>query len=123
MPTCGVAINVRLDVLVREDLEDGAANGGGCAMFMAGSDDARKNIDKRRKHAAGLAHWALQQVPQGFEPLPRLCMSFDIFGGEIVKAPTSHERFRLAVEDSCREVAGRWDEVGPPAGYDGPDWR
>ena len=119
----GVLINVRMDVAVHELDEDGEpAFSGGCALFLAKSAESRKNIEARRKHVAATIHWVLEGAGQ-MEPLPRLCMSFDVFGGQIVKASDSYERFRQSVEHSCMEAASRWDAVEPPPGYDGPEWR
>jgi hypothetical protein len=115
-----VSINVRTDVGVIEEGDDETRNGG-CVLFMSASADARKDIEARRKHVAGLVHWSLEGGQM--EPLPKLGMSFDVFGHKIEKAPAGFTRLRADMRDSCREVAARWDEVEPPAGYDGPDWR
>jgi hypothetical protein len=113
----GVAINVRLDPPMIEYVGD-AAFGGGCVMFMANTPESRKNIEDRRKYVAAVAHWALESG--NIEPLPRLCLSFDVFGKEIVRAPNSNARLRKMMTDSCREVHAKWDAVEPPPGYDGP---
>ncbi len=119
----GVRLNVRMDAPILEENLDGQAFSGGCVLVMASTEDARKNIDERKKHVAALVHWSLEQTSSQIEPLPRLCMSFDPFGVDIVKAPKSNERLRRAITSSCHEVASRWDDIEPPAGYDGPDWR
>lgn len=116
----GVNVHIPMDVGVIET-DKGRSHSGGCILFMSASADARKNIDDRRKHAAALVHWGLEGGQM--EPLPKLCLSFDTFGGKIEKAPTGFTRLRAEMRDSCREVSARWDEVEPPAGYDGPDWR
>jgi hypothetical protein len=115
----GVSINVRLDPPIIERTPD-SAYGGGCVLFLASTPDARKNIEDRRKYVAAVAHWALEGG--NLEPLPRLCMSFDVFGKEVVRAPTATSRLRKSMTDSCREVCAKWDAIEPPAGYDGPDW-
>ena len=119
----GVRINVRLDAPIFEEAPDGQGFSGGCVLIMASTDEARKNIEDRKKHVAALIHWALEQSPLQFEPLPRLCMSFDPFGGDVVRAPKSIDRLRRSITSSCHEVAARWDSIEPPSGYDGPDWR
>jgi hypothetical protein len=116
----GVSVNVRLDPPIIERNGDGTF-GGGCVLFLASTPDARKNIEERRKCVAAVAHWALEGG--NLEPLPRLCMSFDVFGKEIVRAPTAISRLRKTMTDSCREVYAKWDAIEPPSGYDGPDWR
>lgn len=121
-PVSGVRINIRLDAPILEEAADGQAFSGGCVMLMASTDDARKNIEERKKHVAALVHWGLEESSSQFEPLPRLCMSFDPFGGDIVRAPKAIDRLRRAIASSCHEVASRWDDIEPPAGYDGPDW-
>lgn len=119
----GVRINTRLDVGVTEADRDDVTYSGGCVMYIAKGDAARRNIADRRKAVASTIQWALEHANPNIEPLPRLCMSFDVFGGEIVKAPAGTGRFRGHVASACREVATRWDGVEPPPGYDGPDWR
>lgn len=116
----GVNVHIPMDVGVIET-ERGRSHSGGCILFMSGSADARKNIEDRRKHAAALVNWGLEGGQM--EPLPRLCVSFDVFGNKIERAPASSTRLRAEMRDSCREVAARWDAVEPPTGYDGPDWR
>lgn len=115
-----VAVNIPMDVGVIETGGRGVTHSGGCILFLAGSADARKNIEERRKHVAALVHWGLEGGQM--EPLTRLCMSFDVFGAKIERAPASSTRLRAEMRDSCREVAARWDAVEPPDGYDGPDW-
>lgn len=116
----GVSVNVRLDPPLIERTDDGAF-GGGCVLFMASTPEARKNIEERRRYVAAVAHWALEGG--NLEPLPRLCMSFDVFGREIIRAPTAISRLRKRMTDSCREAYAKWDAIEPPNGYDGPDWR
>lgn len=119
----GVKINVRLDVTATERNNEGGLFSGGAVFFMSASAGSRKNIEERRKHTASLVHWVLEESSQSIEPLPRLCMSIDVFGGEIVKAPSSYDRLRANIVSSCQEVALKWDMVAPPASYDGPEWR
>lgn len=119
----GVRVNVRLDAGVIEEAKDGQMFSGGTVLMMASTPDARKYIDDKRKNVAAIIHWALQDGASQMEPLPKLCMSFDPFGGEIVKAPTSHDRLRKAMTASCHEVAARWADIEPPTGYDGPEWQ
>lgn len=119
----GVRLNTRLDAGLLEVGPDGEGYTGGLIMFLAGGDAGRKNVDERAKIAAALVHWNLQEMGGNFEPLPRLCLSFDVFGGAITKAPTAIDRLRANVRSSCREAASNWDSVEPPPSYDGPDWR
>lgn len=119
-PLEGVTINIRMAAGVVEESKRGESYGGGCVLFMSRSADARRNIDDRRKYVAATVHWGLEGGQM--EPLPRLCISFDVFGRIMEKAPSSHERLRDNMAHSCREIARNWDEVGPPASYDGPEW-
>lgn len=119
----GVRINTRLDAGLIEEATDGSAYGGGCVLFTANTDATRKHIEERRKTVAALVMWSLEEAGGNIEPLPRLCLSLDVFGESIVKAPTSVERLRANTRQSCVEVAGAWDRVSSPSGYDGPDWR
>lgn len=118
----GVHVSIRLDARVMETQDDGATYAGGCILFLAGSADARKRIEDRRKYVAATIHWGLEGSGQ-MEPLPRLCMSFDVFGKAMEKAPASYDRLRKNMQHSCAEVARAWDGVEPPSGYDGPDWK
>lgn len=119
----GVRVNVRLDAPIFEEAPDGQGYTGGCVLILASTDDARKNIEDRKKHVAALIQWALENSSSQFEPLSRLCMSLDPFGGDVVRAPKSFDRLRKSIASSCHEVASRWDDIEPPAGYDGPNWR
>lgn len=119
----GVRVNSRLDVTVTETDREGVTSSGGCVMFIASTDNSRKNIEDRRKVVAATIHWTLESAGGNIEPLARLCMSFDVFGSVITKAPTAIDRLRQNIRSSCQEAAGRWDDVAPPAGYDGPNWR
>jgi hypothetical protein len=121
-PISGVRINVRLDAPILEQTTDGQAFSGGCVLIMASTDDGRKNIEERKKHVAALVHWGLEMTSSQIEPHPRLCMSFDPFGRDIVRAPTAIDRLRRSITSSCHEVASRWDDIEPPSGYDGPPW-
>lgn len=119
----GVRVNARLDARLIETQDDGTAFGGGAVLFLAGAEPSRKNLAERSKLVAGIAHWNLENVGGNIEPLHRLCLSFDVFGHAITKAPEAIDRLRENVRSSCREAARNWDSVPPPEGYDGPDWR
>lgn len=117
---CDVAINVHLDPPMIEHGQGGEAFSGGCVMFLSNTPDGRKNIEDRRKYVAAVTHWALEGG--NLPPAPRLCVSFDVFGNEVTRAPTSVTRIRKTMTDACREVFRKWDDIEPPTGYDGPDW-
>ncbi len=118
-----VTINSRLDPPLVESGRGGATHSGGIVLLLAASPDARKDIAARTKTVAAIVHWALESAASNVTPHPRLCMSFDAFGGQVVRAPDSYTNLRRRISASCREVAGNWDRVGPPSGYDGPEWR
>jgi hypothetical protein len=117
----GVRVNARLDASITETGTDGVSYSGGCVLFMASTDAARRNIESRRNSVAALVNWSLEGG--NIDPLPRLCLSFDVFGETITRAPTAIDRLRNAIESSCGEAAARWDKVAPPNDYDGPPWR
>ena len=117
-----VSINVRLDPPISEHAADGRVFSGGCVMLLASSPEGRKDIQERQKHVAAVTHWALESTATNTEPLARLCVSFDVFGSVVVKAPAANDRLRKKVAAACREVFDSWARVEPPAGYDGPDW-
>ncbi len=118
----GVLINIRLDAQVYEARKDGERVTGGLVVFLAQTSDARKEIELRRRQVAATVLWGLEGAGQ-MEAVPRLCMSFDVFGNEIVRAPDAKDRFRQDVLSSCQEAAMGWHRIAPPDGYDGPDWR
>jgi len=118
----GVTVNVRLDPPIIEQTGD-QSYGGGCVMFLASTPDARKNIEDRRKYVAAIAHWSLDGADANLQSHPRVCMSFDVFGNELTRAPTSFQRLRKTMTDTCREAFVKWPDIEPPAGYDGPEWR
>ena len=115
----GVKINVSLDASITVTTE-GVSNSGGVILLYALSAD-RGSMRERLVAAAGLLLLALENGQM--EPLPRLCMAIDLAEQKIIKASGSFARFRTRVSDSCREIAVLWDDVEPPDGYDGPDWR
>jgi hypothetical protein len=123
MPLEGVRINARMDLTLTETTTAGVTYSGGVVMLIAGTDAARKKIDDRRKTVAALLFWGLQNLGGNFEPLEKLCLSFDVFGVVATPAPKAIERLRANIAVSCREAASTWDGVAPPPGYDGPDWR
>lgn len=115
----GVMINVHLECQVYEKRGEETMTGG-IVMFYAQTPESRKNIELRRRQVAATIYWALEGGQ--LEPAHRLCLSFDVFGQELVRAPEAKDRFRAEVENSCREVKLKWDTIEPPSGYDGPDW-
>lgn len=119
----GVRVNVRLDPPIMDTNSEGQSANGGCVLFLANTPEARRNIDERRRYVAAIVHWALEMNAANFEPLARLCVSFDAFGGEIVKAPSANERLRRRGAAACREARDCWSRIDPPAGYDGPAWK
>lgn len=122
MTLAGVRISTRLDCRLIETQEDETAVGGGVVLFVANADASRKLIEERSKIVAAMVHWNLQHVGGNIEPVERLCLSFDIFGSAVTKAPKAIERLRANVESSCREAASAWAAVAPPPSYDGPNW-
>lgn len=118
----GVLVNVRLNASIFQDI-GGETYSGGCVLFMSGSEGARKNIETRCKTVAGAIHWALEGASKNIEPLPRLCISFDVFGNSITRATENYARLRHNITESCGEAFRTWDTVEPPSNYDGPDWR
>lgn len=116
-----VLINVRLDCQIFKS-NGGETVTGGAVLFYANTPDSRKNMEERRRQAASLVRWALEENGQ-MEPLPSLCLSLDIFGDTVVRSPDAKDRFRDSVDQSCKEAALKWDSIEPPSGYDGPDWR
>jgi hypothetical protein len=118
-----VAIHTRLDANIVETGKDGVERIGGCLVFTANTEQARRNIEARLKYIASLIHWTLQETDKNRQPLERLCISCDIFGGTLTPAPTAIDRLRTSIRSSCHEAAARWPSVAPPAAYDGPDWR
>lgn len=119
----GVRINTRLDVGVSDTDASGVTYSGGCVLFVANTDQARRNIEARCRSVAALVHWSLESSNPNIEPLPRLCMSLDVFGEALTKAPTATDRLRGRVASTCDEAASRWDRVAPPDDYDGPNWQ
>lgn len=119
----GVSINARLDPPIIEEFDDGRVYSGGCMPFLANSPEARKNIDERRMIVSAIVYWMLDLTKTNMEPAPRLCISIDIFGRNITRAPDAKERLRKRMTAGCRETAASWDRIEPPVGYDGPDWR
>lgn len=115
-----VTINIHLNASIELEKADRTFSGG-LVFFFASSDDARKNVDARRKASANLTYWCLQS--KNMEPLPRLCMCMDVFGETCRKATNAQTRFRNDVTYACQEVASLWDAVEPPDAYDGPNWR
>lgn len=119
----GVSINCRLNPPIIQTDKDGALHSGGCVMFTASGAQSRKNIEDRTKFVAAIVHWTLENVKNNIRPSPKLCLSFDVFGGAVVRAPTAYSRLRDKMEASCLEIASGWARIEPPDDYDGPAWR
>lgn len=115
----GVKLNVSMDAAISQDYKDATRSGGLILKYAFAAD--RSSVAKELTNAAGLLLWALEGGQM--EPLPRLCMAVDIAKQSIVKASSSHTRFRQVVTNSCSEISARWDDIEPPHDYDGPDWR
>lgn len=118
----GVTINVRLDASLTETSKEGVTNSGGIVLFTAATKESRKNIEVRLRRVSQLIIWSLESKGN-IAPLPRLCMSIDVFGNQIVKASVVSDRFRRYAQDACKEIALKWDSVQPPSDYDGPAWQ
>lgn len=123
MNVSGVRVNTRLDASVNEIDKAGARYSGGLILMLAGGEAGRKNFDERAKTAAALVHWSLEQLGGNIEPLAKLCLAVDVFGGSVTKAPTAIDRLRANVRSACGEAASNWPKIEPPPSYDGPDWR
>lgn len=115
----GVRLKVSIDASITVEV-DGTVHSGGIVLLYAFSVD-RGSLKERLSAMTGLMLWALESGQM--EPLPRLCMAADIAEGVIVKASSSHTRFRQHVTESCDEIASRWANIEPPDDYDGPEWR
>lgn len=116
-----VRLNTRLDASISHTDRDDVLRSGGCVLFLASTDPARKNIEARRRSVAAMIYWSLEGG--NIDPLPRLCLSFDVFGETVVRAPEATDRLRGQISSACREAATQWSRIEPPADYDGPDWR
>jgi len=114
----GVKVNVTLDAMITAEKGD-ETNAGGLVLLYAFSAE-RGDIKDRLTATSGLILWALEGGQMN--PLPRLCMTVDLAQQDIVKASGSFARFRSRVEESCKEVAARWEDIEPPHDYDGPEW-
>ncbi|PXW57000.1 hypothetical protein C7450_10737 [Chelatococcus asaccharovorans] len=115
----GVRLKVTMDAAVSSET-GGTVNSGGIVLLYAFSAD-RGPVKDRLNAMTGLLFWALEGGQM--EPLPRLCLAIDLAGGEVLRASSSHIRFRQHVAESCHEIAARWETIDPPDDYDGPDWR
>ncbi|BBK37725.1 hypothetical protein STAQ_28030 [Allostella sp. ATCC 35155] len=118
----GVRINVGVDLTIEEEHRSGERHAGACVLLFVGSAAARREVPERSRKVAAIIHWALEVSAANVEPLPRLCLSVDIYGGEVTKASSSVDRLRHHIRSSCGEIASRWDRVTPPNEYDGPEW-
>lgn len=118
----GVRINVGVDLTIEEEDRSGARHAGACVLMFVGSTAARREVPDRSRKVAAIIHWALEAAAANVEPLPRLCLSADIYGGEVTKASSSVDRLRHHIRSSCGEIASGWERVTPPNDYDGPEW-
>jgi hypothetical protein len=117
-----VRINSRADPIITFTEKDGTLRSGGCVTFFAATKQARRNIEERRKLVAAILHWSMQDAGGNIVPLEKLCIAYDVFGGEITSAPKAIDKLRANIRGSCKEAAKLWDGVAPPNDYDGPDW-
>ena len=115
----GVRVSLQLDTQITEQSGPEGATGifvgpafaGGVVVVLASSPEAPTPIEVRRRQTCQLIYWALEESVS-LTPLPRLCMVFDVFGGEVVKGTEYCAQFRKRAERACRAIAAAWPEVG-----------
>lgn len=119
LPINGVKVSVRLDLIARHNAK-GTVGG---AIIQTSKAVASKSWRKEHSKVVGALIWmasnkhlaALGKIDR------RLCMSIDVFGNDVVLAPTSYKRILNDVDAACGEISAMWPAISPPPDYDGPE--
>lgn len=118
----GVAVSVNLDATTHRVDKDKLSRVGGLILSLAKSEPSARNRQERSKTAAVLvALFAAKHLKHAGEADPAICLSLDVFGGNLIKAPNSYIKRVDNMSASCEEIALRWPGIEPPPDYDGPD--
>lgn len=119
LPISGVEVSIRLDLIARNQAK-GTIGG---AIIQTSKAVASKSWRKDHSKVVASLVWMLsnKHLTKLGKIDRRLCMSIDVFGHDIVFAPTSYKRLLNDVEAACGEIASMWPAISPPPDYDGPE--
>lgn len=117
-------ISVHLNLTVHRPTSGETDKVGGVILaFSKGEDKDRKRHD-RLKTTANLIFLFCQRFLTHYgEADKKLCFAVDVFARKSVQPSGEYLRGMKQIEESCEEIADRWDAIAPPDDYDGPNWR
>lgn len=114
----GVDVSIRLDLIARDN---GKGLVGGAILQTSKAVASKSWRDDHSKVVASLVWMLSSEHLTTLGSVDRkLCMSVDVFGGDVICAPTNFKRKLNDVNASCAEIAALWPTITPPSDYDGP---
>jgi hypothetical protein len=117
----GVEVSVNLDATTHRTDKDGKNRVGGIVLSLAKSEQSTRNRQERSRSSAVLvAQFAEVHLKPLGEMDTTICFAFDVFGGKLIRAPSSYVKRLDNMRASCEEIAARWRSIEPPDDYDGP---
>ena len=105
----GVDISINLDLLWQDEFQVG-----GALLRLAKADEADSETASGKRHEMGIYTAILVRMQVAARAVngdivrPDMCMSVDIQGGELFRAPRSHRQRADRLEAACRFIAAYW---------------
>ena len=116
MNISGVEVSIRLDLIARDQ---GKGLIGGAIMQTSKAVASKSWRDEHSKLVASLVWMLSNKHLASLGSVDRkLCMSIDVFGGDIIVAPSSYKRKLNDVNASCVEIAALWPFITAPSDYE-----
>ena len=94
----------------------------GCLSLWLNKSETSSTVRVERCRAAAVLSvlYAEQHLTDFGEAKPKFSLSFDVFKGALVVAPTTYKKRLDNMKFACEEVVIRWPSIDPPLDYDGP---
>lgn len=89
-------------------------------LFSRGEASSNRRIEQSKTIASLFHGFCVQFMSDRSDPDKKLCLAIDVFGGQAY-GPQGIRKLDH-IRDACEEIASRWEAVGAPADYDGPDF-
>ena len=117
----GVGVSVALDATVHRRSRDGTEHVGAVMLFFSKRLSSDPAAGERVIVSALLClMFAEKHLRPAGSVDSKLCFALDVFGQNLIPAPSGRTKRTTAIEHSCSEVAGRWATITAPRDYDGP---
>ncbi len=113
----GVEVSIRLDLIARENAKGLV---GGAILQTSKAVASKSWREDHSKVVASLVWMIANKHLNALGKVERkLCMSIDVFGGDVIAAPSNYKRKLNDVEAACGEISAMWDSITPPSDFDG----